>query len=304
MLPWTRHDVFLSYSRTDRELAKHFAQALHAAGVKVWMDTSHIPAARVFAVEIVRALSRCRVVVFLNTEASRTSEWCSRELEIALAHGKPVIPVLADGASIAEPVKHLQGLTLRLEDVTVIPGVRGLRRVFLLVALALMCLALAMAAGARAAHRPLAIREDALAGLQELSIEARTLERKARDLLAARELYVKEAPGDTQAQREVRFEAQRKEYASALARLKAKLQTRTRTHTAVDACTARTAEAAKDLYLAPGVVPGSRGPGFAEQWSKATEHLRQRTDAFALQQHVCERQVMELLGALSLDDCP
>jgi hypothetical protein len=102
--------IFISYRHSHergvfvkdlgRQLVEHFGEAL------VFLDTESIRAGRDFSVELTHRLEDCDVVVAIIhpgwiTELRHADEdWVRTELELALDFGKPVIPLLLDGARL------------------------------------------------------------------------------------------------------------------------------------------------------------------------------------------------------------
>jgi hypothetical protein len=84
-------DVFISYSREDRECAELLARALSERGWKVWWDRQ-INVGRSFSETIERELDRARCVVVLWSRNSVQSEWVQNEAAEA-AGRKALVPV-------------------------------------------------------------------------------------------------------------------------------------------------------------------------------------------------------------------
>jgi TolB-like protein/Tfp pilus assembly protein PilF len=89
--------VFLSYARADQKQAAQLAEALEAAGLKVWWDTM-IEGGAVFAKSIEAALTTCDVVIVGWSRASVESDWVRDEA----AKGRDLrklVPVSFDGTT-------------------------------------------------------------------------------------------------------------------------------------------------------------------------------------------------------------
>lgn len=91
--------VFLSYARGDLALARRLASLLEADGHPVAMDVTDIAPGEDWQDRLDRLLTGAAKLVFLATPASVQSDACRRELDLALAEGKPVLPVLLEGMS-------------------------------------------------------------------------------------------------------------------------------------------------------------------------------------------------------------
>src|SRR5207302_3266538 len=103
--------VFLSYSSTDRAQVLIIADALEAAGVRVWIDRRGIPAGASWDAAIVRAIRDCTVFLVLCTETALHSPNVQQEIRLALEERRPVVPLLAERITFPDEVRYaLAGL--------------------------------------------------------------------------------------------------------------------------------------------------------------------------------------------------
>ena len=84
-------DIFISYSHSDRDLARRVASGLIAAGASVWWDRELVGGDD-FDSAILRELTGARCVIVLWTEASIRSNYVRDEAQVALDGGK-LIPI-------------------------------------------------------------------------------------------------------------------------------------------------------------------------------------------------------------------
>ena len=89
-----RPDIFISYAREDRELARGLAEELEAQGWSVWWDRE-IAAGERFDQVIARALEGARCVVVLWSEAAIESRWVRDEAAAAFERGA-LVPALVE----------------------------------------------------------------------------------------------------------------------------------------------------------------------------------------------------------------
>jgi hypothetical protein len=101
--------VFLSYSRSDRDLAGQLRADLLAGGLDVWSDRRLGLGGRWLA-EISTAISGSQAVVLLATPAALKSKWVMREIDAAQTLGKPVVPILAEGSRFGDLPVNLAGI--------------------------------------------------------------------------------------------------------------------------------------------------------------------------------------------------
>src|SRR5579871_3995785 len=109
--PCTKPYVFLSYSSTERNRAVAIADALEAAGVRVWLDRRGIPAGASWDAAIVRAIKDCTVFLVLCTEMAMRSSNVHQEIRLALEERRPLLPLLAERLTFPDEVRYaLAGL--------------------------------------------------------------------------------------------------------------------------------------------------------------------------------------------------
>jgi WD40 repeat protein len=87
-------DVFISYSRRDKDFVKRLQAALAAGKRDVWVDWEDIPPTADWWREIQSGIEAANAFVFVITPDSVRSEVCNRELDYALKNNKRLIPIL------------------------------------------------------------------------------------------------------------------------------------------------------------------------------------------------------------------
>src|SRR5918992_1677020 len=88
------HDVFVSYSRADRERVVELTQALTDRGKRAWVDLQDIPPSAEWMAEIRSAIEAADgYLVAISPDVAR-SRVCSEELDHARSAGKRIVPVL------------------------------------------------------------------------------------------------------------------------------------------------------------------------------------------------------------------
>ena len=100
-----QYDVFVSYSRRDADCVRPVVDRLTAEGYGCWMDVSGIESGDEFSSKIVDAIEASRIVVFFSSAESNASKWTKRELAIADARDKPIIPVRLDDAPYSNAIE-------------------------------------------------------------------------------------------------------------------------------------------------------------------------------------------------------
>jgi len=87
------HDVFISHSSKDKALADAVCAALEANGIRCWMAPRDIQPSESWAAAILRGISHGRMMVLIFSAHANTSQHVCREVERAVAHSMPVLPV-------------------------------------------------------------------------------------------------------------------------------------------------------------------------------------------------------------------
>src|SRR6266536_985471 len=88
------YDIFISYSRNDREFATMLSNALADKGFDVWRDLDDIDVGDDFWEKITGAIDNTRYFAFLISYSSLASVMCNLELEYAREKQKQIIPVV------------------------------------------------------------------------------------------------------------------------------------------------------------------------------------------------------------------
>ncbi|HRP86071.1 MAG TPA: TIR domain-containing protein [Gammaproteobacteria bacterium] len=86
-------DVFISYSREDKDKVLELTSKLSAAGVPIWMDVGGIDGATLWGEEIVHALEKAKVLLLMVTESAVRSHNVAKEVVIASERKGHILPV-------------------------------------------------------------------------------------------------------------------------------------------------------------------------------------------------------------------
>ena len=104
-------DVFISYARPDEGRAERVAEALRAAGYRVWRD-DELPAHRAYADVIEERLKGAKAVVVLWSAEAVKSQWVRAEADAARAAGT-LVQASLDGAVPPMPFNQIQCADLK-----------------------------------------------------------------------------------------------------------------------------------------------------------------------------------------------
>lgn len=111
-------DVFISYSRHDRDFVRKLHEHLQRAKRDVWVDWEDIPPSAEWLREIEQAIEAADTFIFVLTPDSLSSKTCSHEVEYASKYSKRIVPVVARDATagVPEVVARLNWLFFRPAD--------------------------------------------------------------------------------------------------------------------------------------------------------------------------------------------
>lgn len=111
-------DVFISYSRKDRDFVRKLHDHLQRAKRDVWVDWEDIPPSAEWLQEIEQAIEAADTFIFVLTPDSALSKTCIHEVEYASKYNKRIVPVLArdTAASVPEAIARLNWLFFRPSD--------------------------------------------------------------------------------------------------------------------------------------------------------------------------------------------
>src|SRR5262245_30876837 len=112
-------DVFVSYSRKDKDFALHLTRALLDRKRQAWVDWEGIAPTAEWLKEIFAAIEGASAFVFVCSSDSLASEICALELGHAVANKKRVIPIGCrdiDAAQAPAAVAKLNWIFMRDGD--------------------------------------------------------------------------------------------------------------------------------------------------------------------------------------------
>jgi hypothetical protein len=109
--------IFISYSHEDKDLARALAAALDARGLRVWIDEGELKVGDSLIERIATAIAEIDFFLALVSEASRKSNWCRKELALAVTgelgrEGVRVLPVRVAGAEMPDALADVLYLSL------------------------------------------------------------------------------------------------------------------------------------------------------------------------------------------------
>ena len=97
-----RRDIFISYSRKDlRQVIAICDDIKNLLGCESWIDVNGIESGEQFVNIIIKAIDEAKIVLFMVSDASMSSEYTKKEVMYAKHIGKKVVPVILDGSELS-----------------------------------------------------------------------------------------------------------------------------------------------------------------------------------------------------------
>ena len=106
----TARSIFLSYSNSDRQIAKHLASKLEIAGVSCFMAEKAIRAGEQWEQKIRDAIIEADTIILLITPRSKNSRWVATEAGAAWVLNKTLIAALmfVEVTDLIQPIRRHQ----------------------------------------------------------------------------------------------------------------------------------------------------------------------------------------------------
>jgi hypothetical protein len=99
-------EVCVSYASQDRERVLRIADALEAAGARVWLDRNRIDGGTNYGPEIARGIKNCKVLMLICSDASMRSRNVRQEIQLAWKYERSYLPVLLEPISFPEQLEY------------------------------------------------------------------------------------------------------------------------------------------------------------------------------------------------------
>jgi hypothetical protein len=112
------HDVFVSYSQSDKPTADAACAALESAGIRCWIAPRDVPAGMSWPAAIVGAIGQCRVMVLVFSSHAVASEEVQREVVQAFQHRIVVVPLRIEDVRPSGDMAYYMSSTHWLDALT------------------------------------------------------------------------------------------------------------------------------------------------------------------------------------------
>ncbi|MCR4853703.1 MAG: TIR domain-containing protein [Prevotella sp.] len=105
-LPASEFDVFVSYSHLDKEIAEQICSLLSKYGISHWIDHESVRRSDDFKEDIVDAICRSRILLFISSYNSNKSRNTVKEVGLAERKEKVILPVRVDDSSYNKSLEY------------------------------------------------------------------------------------------------------------------------------------------------------------------------------------------------------
>jgi hypothetical protein len=100
------HDVFVSYSTKDKEVADAVCKALEEDGIRCWIAPRDVQPGMEYAQAIIEALNTCRLFLIILSEESNTSPQVRREVERAVSKDLSILTFRIDNTILSKAMEY------------------------------------------------------------------------------------------------------------------------------------------------------------------------------------------------------
>jgi hypothetical protein len=114
-----RTDVFISYSRKDRDFVRRLDEALAKRDREAWVDLENIAPTAEWLADVYSGIERTDAFILVISPDSVKSEDCLRELAHAGEHNKRLIPIMhreVEDEAVPEPLGSYNWIFFREDD--------------------------------------------------------------------------------------------------------------------------------------------------------------------------------------------
>ncbi|MBP5547372.1 MAG: TIR domain-containing protein [Bacteroidales bacterium] len=99
-------NVFISYSHQDKEIAERICTILSGYGITYWIDREGVRHGDDFKEDIVDAIVRSEILLFISSANSNNSRNTIKEVSIAENSNKPILPVRIDDSPYNKSLEY------------------------------------------------------------------------------------------------------------------------------------------------------------------------------------------------------
>jgi hypothetical protein len=114
----TRHDVFISYSHEDKQVADAVCNHLESHDIRCWISPRDVRPGANFQEAIIDAIASSRIMVLIFTAHSNNSQHVIRELTNAISKNVIIIPFKVEDVPLSKSMEYLISVPHWLDAMT------------------------------------------------------------------------------------------------------------------------------------------------------------------------------------------
>jgi hypothetical protein len=100
------HEVFISYSQPDRDVAQSLCSYLETNGITCWISPRNVLPGANYPASIIAAIDNSRIIILVFSKSSNTSRHVFRELEEAVLKNIRILPFRIDDELLSDDMKY------------------------------------------------------------------------------------------------------------------------------------------------------------------------------------------------------
>ena len=106
-----KHDVFISYSTKNSDVANKICHILEQNNLKCWIAPRNISSGRVYIDEIGEAIKSTKIVVLVYSQFSQESKYVDNEINMAFSNKKSILSFNIDDSEPKESMEYYLKVT-------------------------------------------------------------------------------------------------------------------------------------------------------------------------------------------------
>ena len=106
-----KHDVFISYSTKDGDIANKVCYILEENNLKCWIAPRNISSGRIYLDEIADAIKSTKIIVLIYSTYSQDSKYVNNEINMAFSHNKKILSFNIDNSMPRDDMEYFLKIT-------------------------------------------------------------------------------------------------------------------------------------------------------------------------------------------------
>ncbi|MCL2114654.1 MAG: TIR domain-containing protein [Methanobrevibacter sp.] len=99
------YDVFISWNNADEDIADYIYECLRNNDIKPWISSKNIPGGVAFRRQIMKAIRKSKVGVYIYSKNSQDSPYCILEIDHLFSNKKSIIPYKIGKFKVSEDIE-------------------------------------------------------------------------------------------------------------------------------------------------------------------------------------------------------